>query len=191
MSDHDPRRDPLDSSLRPLRDLRAPDGLFEAALRRIDAPERPRTPAPPRIAPWISALLTLSPVVATVAVLALAFHETRELEEFSHAREIELVMPSEGDAVTELALATHHHDDPAHVQMDVPEGVSVSFNDAGTRASMCAQTRCVHRWSSSVPAAHGPVRVGVSGPGRYVIHVAHESHGTRVRERIVLNARRR
>ncbi len=191
MSDHDPRRDPLDPSLRPLREVRAPAGLFEAALRRVDAPERTRKTAPPRRAPWISALLTLSPVVATAAVLPFAFHETRELEEFSHAREIELVLPAEGDAVTDLALATHHHDDPTHVQMDVPQGVSVGFHDAGTRGSTCTRARCVHRWHSSVPAAHGPVRVGVSGPGRYVIHVAHESHGTRVRERIVLNARRR
>ncbi len=100
-------------------------------------------------------------------------------------------MRHDGSAVAELALATHHHEhDAAHLHIDVPTGVAMHLdNDA--RSSACRTVRCIHRLHSRAQPHHSPLRVVLSKPGRYVIHVTHESGGARVRERFVVLAHER
>lgn len=187
--------DSLDHALRELRSIEAPESLVRKAFANLDAPERPRRA--PRRGAWFTALLYLAPVTAVAATAALSFTRVPvtsvapAAREFSHAREIALELPRGGDAMAELSLATHHHDERnAHVRVEVPEGVALHL-DVDARATACAQSSCVHRWQTGSPSHRNPLQIVVSEPGRYVIHVTHESGSARVSERFVVLAHRR
>lgn len=190
--DDRPADDRLDRSLRALRDVEVPEALARRALARLDAPERPRRPAPR--AAWFTAVLYLAPVAAAGAgALVLLTRPPPAVtagSEFSHAREIALELPNSGDGVAELALTTHHHRDAAHVRVELPSGVALHLDSDGP-PSACARSSCVHHWRTGAPPHRNPLQVVVSEPGRYVIHVTHVSPSASVRERFVVLARRR
>jgi len=191
--DDRPGVDPLDSALQALRSIEVPEALARRALANLDAPERPKRPV--RRAAWFTAMIYLAPVAATATGAALLLARpvapmASVAREFSHAQEIALELPHLGDAVAELALTINHHTDPAHVRVEVPEGVALHL-DADARPSACAQQSCVHHWRTGAPPHRNPLQVVVSEPGRYVIHVTHISPTARVHERFVVLARRR
>lgn len=190
--DDRPADDRLDRSLRALRDVEVPEALARRALARLDAPERPRRPAPR--AAWFTAVLYLAPVAAAgagaVVLLTRPPPAVTAGSEFSHAREIALELPNSGDGVAELALTTHHHRDAAHVRVELPSGVALHLDSDGP-PSACARSSCVHHWRTGGPPHRNPLQVVVSEPGRYVIHVTHVSPSASVRERFVVLARRR
>lgn len=106
-----------------------------------------------------------------------------------------VTLPDSGHAWTLLDLQTHHHaDEPALVHLEVPTNVRVrlpsntgSENEADERH--CTESRCIHRFTQH----HGqgvPVRIAVTHPGRYDIHVRHESKVAAMREHFVLTASR-
>lgn len=104
-------------------------------------------------------------------------------------------LPESGHAWMALDLQTHHHaDEPAIVHLEVPTNVRVRLPKTnGIEGEIdeqhCTETRCVHRFTQH----HGqgvPVRVAVTHPGRYDIHVRHESKIAAMREHFVLTASR-
>jgi hypothetical protein len=107
------------------------------------------------------------------------------------AEERAVALPTEGHAWMLLDLWTHRHaDEPAVVQIEVPEHVRVRLPDGagGSLEQHCRQERCSHR----LTRYHGdaPLSVAVAQPGRYEIDVRHESNEARVRERFILIAAR-
>lgn len=111
---------------------------------------------------------------------------------FDVSSERTVVVSANDDGWTELELQTHHHaDHPAVVHVEVPTHVSVRFaNENGQPLEQsCTAERCVHRFTHL--GKNGmPLRVAVAHPGRYEIHVRHESEKARLRERFVLHAAR-
>lgn len=106
-----------------------------------------------------------------------------------------VALPESGHAWTALDLQTHHHaDEPAIFHVEVPTNVRVSLpKQNGAEGDVderhCTETRCVHRFTQH----HGkgvPVRIAVTHPGRYDIHVRHESKVAAMREHFVLTANR-
>ena len=94
-------------------------------------------------------------------------------------------------AWTHLDLWTHRHaDEPAVVHLEVPEHVRVRLPDGegGALEEHCQRERCSHRLTRY--RGEAPLSVAVTQPGRYEIHVRHESNEARVRERFVLTAER-
>ncbi|HSN99295.1 MAG TPA: hypothetical protein VLS89_13460, partial [Candidatus Nanopelagicales bacterium] len=172
--------------------------LVERTLQAL--PER--RPAEPSARPArgsgreVPRLLWGSLAAATaLAALMAGFHHlgggaAAEAVERIEERAVEL--PDDGHAWEVLDLWTHHHEDrPALVHVEVPEKVRVHLpdEDGGAMERHCEEDRCVH----SFTRRHGdgvPVRVAVTHPGRYEIHVRHESREARVRERFILTAQR-
>lgn len=195
MNSRDDRTDDerLDSSLRALREVEVPEALARQALARLQAPERAKRPSPR--AAWFTAALYLAPVaVAATAAVVLTRPSpphSAATREFSHAREIALELPHSGHGVAELALTTHHHQDTAHVRVEVPSGVALHLDPEGGSPSACVRPSCVHHWRTGAPPHRNPLQVVVSEPGRYVIHVTHVSPSAHVRERFVVLAHRR
>ena len=70
---------------------------------------------------------------------------------------------------------------PAH-RVRLPDG------EGGALERHCQQERCSHRLTRY--RGEAPLSVAVEQPGRYEIHVRHESDEARVRERFVLIASR-
>lgn len=147
---------------------------------------------------WLLGGLIVAPALAAIAFAiywasgaggAGSALSRRSPIERSEERAVDL--PEEGHAWTHLDLWTHHHDDElAVVHLEVPENVRVRLpgDDGGALERSCEQDRCIHRFTRR----HGqgdPVGVAVMEPGRYEIHVHHESDEAQVRERFVLTAR--
>ncbi len=209
MSPHDqdlpPLPDDLAEGMKALRRVRPPESLVDRALGGL--PDRPaRLTARGNDSDsngkeqgsssrWLWGALVAAPALAVIALLvhsqagrdagrsALSFIERSE--------ERSVVLPEEGHAWTHLDLWTHHHDDElAVVHLEVPENVRVRLpgDDGGALERSCEQDRCIHRFTRR----HGqgePVGVAVLEPGRYEIHVRHESEEAQVRERFILTAR--
>ncbi len=106
-----------------------------------------------------------------------------------------VALSDSGHVWTSLELQTHHHaDEPAVVHLDVPTNVRVRLPAANGIESEademhCLESRCVHRFTQH----HGkgvPVRIAVTHPGRYDIHVRHESKVAAMREHFVVTASR-
>ncbi|UQA61912.1 hypothetical protein [Polyangium aurulentum] len=184
----------LAEGIQSLRRAKPPEALVERAFAALPpTPPRPQSKRASQPRPRLTwAALALAPALATAAIaLHLAedaVHDASAAIERSEERSVDL--PEEGHAWTDISLETHHHaDKPAVVHVDVPENVRVSLpaGHGGEQELHCTEERCVHRFTHR-PGA--PLRVAVAHPGRYEIHVRHESKEARVRERFVLTALR-
>lgn len=112
--------------------------------------------------------------------------------EIERSSEQAVALPEDGQAWTELDLQTQHHaDQPALVHVTVPTHVRVRLlgEDGQAFERHCEAERCVHRFTHR-PNNGSPLRVAVAHPGRYEIHVHHESNKANLRERFVLHANR-
>jgi len=106
-----------------------------------------------------------------------------------------LSLPESGNQWTSLDLQTQHHaDEPAVVHIEVPTNVRVRLpatngKDSETNERHCTERSCIHRFTQH--HGHGvPVRIAVAHPGRYDIHVRHESKFAAMREHFVVTASR-
>jgi len=181
-----------------LRQVKPPQSLVERAFsglpERTTVERRESADVPAKRRPGVgSAFVQLAPAMVIVAALGYGIWgylaRTRN-SEVVRVEERSLALPEAGHAWTELHLQTHHHDDlPALVHLEVPTHVRVqlpSESDAKLERQ-CAEARCVHKFTHHNGK---PVRVAVTHPGRYEIHVRHESKKAALREQFVLTASR-
>jgi hypothetical protein len=185
----------LAEGIQSLRRAKPPESLVQRAFAALPSthprPKAKRASSQPgQRFTWVA--LAFAPALATAAIsihLAEdAVHDASVAIERTEERSVDL--PEEGHAWTDIRLETHHHaDKPAVVHVDVPENVRVSLPvaEGDEQERHCAEERCVHRFTHR-PGV--PLRVAVTHPGRYEIHVRHESKEARVRERFVLTALR-
>ncbi|WP_437961894.1 hypothetical protein WME76_21110 [Sorangium sp. So ce119] len=196
MSGHDHDLPPippdLTASLRALRSVSPSEALVERALSRLpEPPERPVAPAPRRASGrWGWSALIAAPALAAVALaIVVAVDRGVSSPAIERSEERALALPDDGHAWMHLDLWTHRHaDEPAVVHLEVPEDVRVRLPDGegGALERHCQQERCSHRLTRY--RGEAPLSVAVAQPGRYEIHVRHESNEARVRERFVLTA---
>ncbi|KYF70944.1 hypothetical protein [Sorangium cellulosum] len=198
MSGHDDDLPPippdLTASLRALRSVSPPEALVERALSRLpEPPERPDATAPQRArGRWGWTALIAAPALAAIALgIVVAVDRGVSSPAIERSEERSIALPDDGHAWTHLDLWTHRHaDEPAVVHLEVPEDVRVRLPDGegGALEKHCRQERCSHRLTRY--RGEAPLSVAVAQPGRYEIHVRHESNEARVRERFVLTAAR-
>ncbi|WP_437643572.1 hypothetical protein [Sorangium sp. So ce362] len=197
--DHDvpPIPQDLAASVRALRARSPSEALVERALSKLpERPERPAVQGGKRSqrarSPWRWRAIIAAPAVAALALAVfLAGGGGARSPAIERSEERAVALPGDGHAWTQLDLWTHRHaDEPAVVHLDVPEHVRVRLPDGegGALEEHCQRERCSHR----LTRYHGeaPLSVAVTQPGRYEIHVRHESNEARVRERFVLTAER-
>lgn len=139
----------------------------------------------------------LIPAAVAIGGLVLVFNMFGRptKQDMVRVEEKTVALPESGHAWTALDLHTHHHaDEPAVVHVEVPTNVRVRLPAANgmgheTDERHCTEMRCVHRFTQH----HGkgvPVRIAVTHPGRYDIHVRHESKVAAMREHFVVTANR-
>ncbi|WP_437739196.1 hypothetical protein WMF39_26005 [Sorangium sp. So ce1504] len=184
----------LAASMRALRSMSPSDALVERALSKL--PERPAAAGGARSQRASNRrgrrAFIAAPALAALAVAVFVAGDRGACSPaIERSEERAVALPDEGHAWTHLDLWTHHHaDEPAVVQLEVPEHVRVRLPDGegGSLEQHCRQERCSHR----LTRYHGdaPLGVAVAQPGRYEIHVHHESNEARVRERFLLIAAR-
>ncbi|WP_437541003.1 hypothetical protein WME97_25930 [Sorangium sp. So ce367] len=187
----------LAANMRALRSMSPSDALVERALSKL--PERPERPAAAGGARSQRAsdrsgwrVFIAAPALAALAVAVFVAGDRGACSPaIERSEERAVALPDEGHAWTLLDLWTHRHaDEPAVVQLEVPEHVRVRLPDGegGSLEQHCRQERCSHRLTRY--RGDAPLGVAVAQPGRYEIHVRHESNEARVRERFVLIAER-
>ncbi|WP_437520428.1 hypothetical protein WME79_26760 [Sorangium sp. So ce726] len=201
MSGHDRDLPPiprdLEASVRALRSMNPSDALVERALSKL--PERPERQAAAEGARsqrasslWGWRVFLVAPALAALATTAfVAGDRGATTPAIERSEELAVTLPDDGHAWMHLDLWTHRHaDEPAEVQLEVPENVLVRLPDGegGALEQHCQQRRCSHRLTRY--RGDTPLSVAVAQPGRYEIHVRHESNEARVRERFVLTALR-
>ncbi len=195
----------LAEEIRAFKQVKPPQSLVErtfSGLPERAAAERHTEPQAPdkRRRGEGSTFVRLAPAMALSAALGYAiWTRVAPLQgpeaqgpEVVRVEERAVALPEAGHAWTELDLLTHHHDDqPALVHLDVPTHVRVQLPSEADSAleRHCAETRCVHRFTHH-NGKGVPLRVAVTHPGRYEIHVRHESKKANLREQFVLTARR-
>ncbi|AUX44498.1 hypothetical protein SOCE26_059620 [Sorangium cellulosum] len=198
--DHDlpPLPPDLAASVRALRSVSPSEALVERALSKL--PERRERPAAEgnerherrlrASGRWGWGAILAAPALAAAAVaVVLAGGRGAGSPAIERSEERAVALPDDGHAWMHLDLWTHHHADvPAVVHLEVPEHVRVRLPDGegGALEQHCQQERCAHRLTRY--RDEGPLSVAVAQPGRYEIHVLHESEEARVRERFVLTA---
>ncbi|WP_437963608.1 hypothetical protein WMF04_28220 [Sorangium sp. So ce260] len=185
----------LAASVRALRAVSPSEALVERALNSL--PERPdraaaeggkraqRARSPSR---W-GAIIAAPAVVALALAVLVARGGGAGSPAIERSEERAVALPDDGHAWMHLDLWTHRHaDEPAVVHLEVPEHVRVRLPDGegGALEQHCQQERCSHRLTRY--RGEAPLSVAVAQPGRYEIHVHHESNEARVRERFVLTA---
>lgn len=186
-----PLSEEIAEEMQALKHLQPPPAVVEQAFARLDALEQTKKPP--------AKLKSIYVPIVAIAMAAVAMVVGRQFapqtEDVVRFEERVLSLPESGHAWTALDLQTHHHDgQPAIVHLEVPTHVRVSLPSA-TAANgdqdeqHCAETRCVHRFTQH----HGkgvPLRIAVTHPGRYEIHVRHESKKAAMREHFVVTASR-
>lgn len=198
MNGHDHDLPPLPKELveemQTLRRMKPAEQLVERAFAALP-------PTPPRQAPkakrasqqrprliWLG--LALAPALAAAAIAIHHANDAAPTSAIERTEERAVDLPEQGHAWTDIPLETHHHaDKPTVVHVDIPENVRVRLpiGDGGEQEQHCEESRCVHRFAHR-PGV--PLRVAVAHPGRYEIHVRHESKDAHVKERFVLTALR-
>ncbi len=198
MNSHDHDLPPLPKELveemAALRRTKPAEGLIERAFSALP-------PTPPRQEPkakrasqsrphlaWIG--LALAPALAVAAIAVHHAEDSAPTSAIERIEERSVDLPEQGHAWTDIRLETHHHaDKPTVVHVDIPENVRVRLpsGDGSEKEQHCEASRCVHRFTHR-PGV--PLRVAVTHPGRYEIHVRHESKEAHVKERFVLTALR-
>ncbi len=145
-----------------------------------------------------SILVLMVPAVAIAAgaiFFATGKFDATLREDMVRVEEKTLSLPESGNAWTSLDLQTQHHaNEPAVVHIEVPTNVRVRLppaNGVATESNErhCTERTCIHRFTQH----HGigvPVRIAVAHPGRYDIHVRHESKFAAMREHFVVTANR-
>ncbi len=166
----------------------------ELVLRSLSALPAQKIDAPRGSFPRIFAF-RVAPILAIAAAFVfLVFGRGKLLTDFDFdvSSERAVLLPETGHTWTELDLQTQRHADrPTMIHVEVPTHVSVRFSNENGQPleRSCTEARCVHRFLHH--SKNGmPLRVAVAHPGRYEIHVRHESDNARLRERIVLHAKR-
>jgi len=206
MSTHDlpPLPDAIKKDMQSLRSLEPSATLIEKAMaglpersslqtsRKEDVPKREKERSR-------HSMLIFTIPAAAIAAAALLFVvnkvDERPREDMVRVEEKSVSIPETGHTWTALDLQTQHHaDEPAIVHLEVPTNVRVRLPGAsGLEGDVderhCLESRCIHRFTQH----HGkgvPVRIAVTHPGRYDIHVRHESKVAAMREHFVLTASR-
>ncbi|MDI3282396.1 hypothetical protein [Polyangium sp. 15x6] len=193
-----PLPEKLEEEIRALRQIKPPQSLVErtfSGLPERSASERRTTnvPAKPRQSGG-SAFVRLVPAMALAAALVYGVwgHVRSKAAEVVRVEERAVALPEAGHAWTELHLQTQHHDDqPALVSLEVPTHVRVELpSESETKLERhCVEARCVHKFTHH-NGRGVPLRIAVAHPGRYEIHVRHESKKAALREQFVLTASR-
>ncbi|MDI1477824.1 hypothetical protein [Polyangium sp. y55x31] len=199
-NDLPPLPEKLEEEIRALRQVKPPQALVErvfSGLPERSASERrasANVPAKPPQSGGGSAFVRLVPAMALAAALVYGVwgHVRSGGAEVVRVEERAVALPEDGHAWTELHLQTQHHDgQPTLVSLEVPTHVRVelpSESDAKLERQ-CVETRCVHKFTHH-NGKGVPLRVAVAHPGRYEIHVRHESKKAALREQFVLTASR-
>ncbi|WP_437595014.1 hypothetical protein [Sorangium sp. So ce1000] len=181
--------------MRVLRSMTPSEELVERALSKLpERRERPEagggTQSQRASSPWGWRVFMVVPALAALAAAVfVASDRGASSPAIERSEERALALPDEGDAWMPLDLWTHRHaDEPAVVDLEVPEHVRVRLPDGegGALEQHCQQVRCLHRLTRY--RGDAPLSVAVAQPGRYEIHVRHESNEASVRERFVLTA---
>ncbi|WP_437729905.1 hypothetical protein [Sorangium sp. So ce1335] len=199
MSGHDHDLPPippdLAASMRALRSMSPSEALVERALGKLpEQPARPVTDGGDRAqragGRWGWRALVAAPALAALALaVVMAVDRWASSPAIERSEERAVALPDDGHAWMHLDLWTHRHaDEPAVVHLEVPEHVRVRLPDGegGAMEQHCEQERCSHRVTRY--RGEAPLSVAVAQPGRYEIHVRHESNEARVRERFVVTA---
>lgn len=196
MSGHDHDLPPippeLAASMRALRSMSPPDAVVERALGELpEQRERPAAAAGKRASGrWGWGALVAAPALAALALaVVVAVDRGASSPAIHRSEERAVALPDDGHAWMHLDLWTHRHaDEPAVIHLEVPEHVRVRLPDGegGALEQHCQEERCSHRLTRY--RGEAPLSVAVAQPGRYEIHVRHESIEARVRERFVLTA---
>ncbi len=192
------------ADMQSLRSTEPTASLVDRAMARLPERSSVQTYRKDEVSVWKndfarrSILVFMIPVVA-IAVGAIFFTASKfgasHPEDMVRVEEKMLSLPQSGNAWTSLELQTQHHEDePAVVHIDVPTNVRVRLpsangKDMEANERHCTESRCIHRFTQR----HGigvPVRIAVAHPGRYDIHVRHESKVAAMREHFVVTANR-
>lgn len=205
MSNHElpPLPEKIRADMQSLRSVEPSATDIDRALARL--PERSSVQSRTRGAtnreeddvpnPWRWSFLIPAMVAVGGLMLVFKMFGTPNKQDMVRVEEKTLALPESGHVWTALDLQTHHHaDEPAIVHLEVPTNVRVrlpSPNGIEHEADElhCTESRCTHRFTQH----HGkgvPVRIAVTHPGRYDIHVRHESKVAAMREHFVLTASR-
>ncbi|WP_437922575.1 hypothetical protein WMF37_26420 [Sorangium sp. So ce291] len=182
----------LAESLRLMRRLRPPEALVERAMTRLPEQVKRLVAAGARrrrTARWGLATPALVALALTALLWARGGAAGPALERFE---EQSVELPDSGTAWTHLDLWTDRHaGQTAVMDVEVPENVRVRLPDGrgGALERRCEFARCVHQ-IVGFPGDGAPLNVALDEPGRYEIHVRHESNEARVSERFVLIAER-
>ncbi|WP_437604973.1 hypothetical protein WMF20_27720 [Sorangium sp. So ce834] len=195
--DHDlpPIPQDLAASVRALRAMSPSEALVERALSKL--PERPERSAAEggkrsqrAQTPWRWGAIIAAPALAALAAaVSLVGGGGASAPAIERSEELAVALTDDGQAWMPLDLWTHRHtEEPTVVHLEVPEHVRVRLPDGqgGALEEHCRQERCSHRLTRY--RGDAPLSVAVAQPGRYEIHVRHESNEARVRERFVLTA---
>ncbi|WP_437774348.1 hypothetical protein [Sorangium sp. So ce1097] len=196
MSGHDHDLPPIPPELaarmRALRSMSPPDTLVERALGDLpEQRERPAAEGGKRASGrWGWGALVAAPALAALALaVVMAGDRGASSPAIQRSEERAVALLDDGHAWMHLDLWTHRHaDEPAVIHLEVPEHVRVRLPDGegGALEQHCQKERCSHRLTRY--RGEAPLSVAVAQPGRYEIHVRHESIEARVRERFVLTA---
>ncbi|HVK71080.1 MAG TPA: hypothetical protein VM694_41775 [Polyangium sp.] len=194
-----PLPESLEEEIRALRQVKPPQSLVDRAFsslpERSASERRTSKDVPAKSRPsGGSAFVRIAPAMALAAALAYGIwgQVHSQGSEVVRVEERAVALPEAGHAWTELYLQTHHHDDlPTLVHLEVPTHVRVELpSESDVKLErQCAETRCVHRFTHH-NGKGVPLRVAVAHPGRYEIHVRHESKKAALREQFVLTASR-
>lgn len=198
-----PLPDTIAKDLQALRSLEPSTSLVERAMANLPDRSSVQTSSSPvskqdhGSSKRHSILVFMIPAVAIAAAVMFfsGKFDSGPRDAMVRVEEKTLSLPESGHAWTALDLQTQHHaNEPAIVHLEVPTNVRVSFPAAsGVEGAAdekhCTETRCIHRFTQH----HGkgvPVRIAVTHPGRYDIHVRHESKVAAMREHFVVTASR-
>jgi hypothetical protein len=169
-----------------------PDRATASASRKDDGSRKANSARHSMVVLMIPA----AAIAAAIAFFVVGRAEKPLVDDMVRVEEKTVSLPESGHAWTALDLQMHHHaDQPAVVHLEVPTHVRVrlpSNNEPNAEADErhCTEPRCVHRFTQH----HGkgvPVRIAVTHPGRYEIHVRHESKKAALREHFVVTANRK
>lgn len=204
MSTHElpPLPESISKDMQSLRNVEPPPALVERSMANL--PDRSaiqtakknanRTSENPRPSLWLLMIPAVAVAAGVLFFLSVKFGHPNQ-NSMVRVEEKTVALPESGHAWTALDLQTHHHaDQPAVVHLEVPTNVRVRLPKTnGTESDVdeqhCTEARCVHRFTQH----HGkgvPVRIAVTHPGRYDIHVRHESKVAAMREHFVVTANR-
>jgi hypothetical protein len=194
----------ISKDMRSLRNVEPSSALVERAMAKL--PEGSASQTAPKkdgekrrgAGPRHSLLIFMIPAaaVAAAALLFVAKFGQPTREAMVRMEEKTVAIHESGHEWTALDLQTHHHaDEPAVVHLDIPTNVRVRLPvangaDGDVDERHCTENRCIHRFTQH----HGkgvPLRIAVTHPGRYDIHVRHESKVAAMREHFVLTANRK